>query len=461
MRTKEVSGVTGMYRAFGWSFILLPGLWLSWAAYPPLLQAEPAANASASPDHPVACATALGLAELEQLALQRNPTLAQAAAAIASSKGKALQAGLYPNPTIGYQGDQMGAQGTAGELQGGYVQQTIITAGKLRLSRAKYNQEVCEAEIQALAQQLRVLNGVRLRFYEILAVQRMVEIRSRLLQNAEESLRTYREMHNAGQANRADVLLAEVEAQRARIHLHAEENRYRASWENLIAVLGAPELPLTPLLGQLEADCPPLEWESSLAHLLQDSPELQFAQAHVVHDQITVQREKVEPIPNVNLQAYTGRNFETLNTVAGVVVGVEVPLWNRNQGSIKQAQADLARSHAEVSRVELSLRRRLANVFETYLTAWETARVCREINIPKAQEAYDVQKEMYEKRRVAWPEVVKLQRNLYLIQSEYTHSLLEFRKAEIQIQGLLLVDGLTEPPGPVPGGHLEATPQPR
>jgi cobalt-zinc-cadmium efflux system outer membrane protein len=97
--------------------------------------------------------TALSLGDLEQKALQGNPTLAQAAAAVDASRGKALQAGLYPNPTIGYVGEQIGIAGTAGELQGAFVQQTIVTAGKLRLSRAKYNQEAYEAEIRALGQQ--------------------------------------------------------------------------------------------------------------------------------------------------------------------------------------------------------------------------------------------------------------------------------------------------------------------
>ena len=96
--------------------------------------------------------TSLSLGDLEQMALQGNPTLAQAAAAIDASRGKALQAGLYPNPTIGYVGEQIGIAGTAGELQGAFVQQTIVTAGKLRLSRAKYNQEACEAELRTLAQ---------------------------------------------------------------------------------------------------------------------------------------------------------------------------------------------------------------------------------------------------------------------------------------------------------------------
>src|SRR5262245_11181912 len=57
---------------------------------------------------------ALTLGDLETMALRGNPTLAQAAAQVAASRGKALQAGLYPNPTVGYVGDQMGAAGTAG-----------------------------------------------------------------------------------------------------------------------------------------------------------------------------------------------------------------------------------------------------------------------------------------------------------------------------------------------------------
>src|SRR3972149_2617213 len=117
----------------------------------------PPANAQASAE------TALGLGDLEQMALERNPTLFQEATQIGISRAKALQAGLYPNPTIGYQGELIGGKNeagrsTAGEFQGGFIQQEIVTAGKLRLSRAKYEQEARAAEIQAMAQQLRVVN---------------------------------------------------------------------------------------------------------------------------------------------------------------------------------------------------------------------------------------------------------------------------------------------------------------
>jgi outer membrane protein, heavy metal efflux system len=425
------------------------------------LTSEPSAATFAPSSPPMQGAVPLGLADLEQVALERNPTLAQAAAAVDASRGKARQAGLYPNPTIGYRGENIGIAGSAGEFQGGFVQQTIVTAGKLRLSRAKYNQEAYEAEIRTLGQQYRVLNGVRMRFYELLALQRMIDLHSGMLDNANESLRTWKEMFNAGQANRADVLLAEVEVNDARIALRALENRYPALWQHLAALVGLSDSQPATLQGQLEELGPPLDQVASLNRLLQESPELQAARAHVVYDEITLQREKAEPIPNIQLQGAAGYSFETRNAVAGAQVGIELPLWNRNQGTIREVQADLARSHAEVTRVELSLRQRLADAFNQYQTARETAQIYRDSIIPQTTEAYEIQLDMYKKRRTPWPQVVVLLRRVLDVKAKYTQTLLELREAEVAIAGLLLVDGLTVPPAPSPGGHLEATPNPR
>src|SRR6266481_9732921 len=47
------------------------------------------------------------LEELQQMALQSNPTFAQAAANVQAAEGRKKQSGLYPNPTVGYQGEQI------------------------------------------------------------------------------------------------------------------------------------------------------------------------------------------------------------------------------------------------------------------------------------------------------------------------------------------------------------------
>jgi cobalt-zinc-cadmium efflux system outer membrane protein len=443
---------------------LLVGSMLSGILLPlPLLGQEHKHQHGVPVDKPEAklSAAQLALADLEQLALQHNPTLAQAALQVEAARGKAQQAGLYPNPTVGYAGELIGTKGTAGDFQGGFVQQTIVTAGKLRLSRAKYSQEAVEAGWMSVAQQLRVLNSVRIGFYELLAAQRRVRIRTDMLKNAEEEALTRREMLNIGLANEAEVLLAGVEVDEAKVALQEQQTRLVALWEKVSALVGMPGMPMSGLTDEMEAVRPSLSWETSLTHLLEDSPELQAARAHIVFDQITLQRERAEPIPNVQVKAGAGRDFESRSTVANVELSVKLPLWNKNQGTIRQVEADLARSHEEVKRVELSLRKRLAEDFQKYQTALVKVNLYRDSAVPKATRAHEVMLDQYKKKRAEWIQVVDYQRKLLKIQNDYTSGLLELRRAEVIINGLLLEGGLSTPPSPRPASHLDATPNPR
>src|SRR5439155_15061164 len=111
-----------------------------------------------------------------------------------AGRGRAVQSGLYPNPTVGYTGERIGAAGTAGELQEAFINQTIVTAGKLSLNRARFSQEISQMEAQALAQQYRVINGVRVRFYQLLAMQRLLDVRADLLSVAEDAVKTTEEL---------------------------------------------------------------------------------------------------------------------------------------------------------------------------------------------------------------------------------------------------------------------------
>src|SRR5262249_10562716 len=134
----------------------------------------------------------LSLADLEQLALQRNPTLVQAAANVDTARGREIQSGLYPNPTVGYNGEQIGLRGKAapGEQQGIFIDQTFAPAGKLRLNRARFAQETAQAALQAEAQQYRVVNSVRIRYYQLLAMQRLLDVRAELLKVAQDAVTT-------------------------------------------------------------------------------------------------------------------------------------------------------------------------------------------------------------------------------------------------------------------------------
>ena len=408
-----------------------------------------------------AAGVTLTVADLEQLALAHNPTLVQAATFIDAARGKALQAGLPYNPTAGISAENIGADRTAGEWTWFSLQQQIVTGGKLRLSRMKYEQEAELAEIQAQAQRLKVVNGIAQAHFVVLAAQRSVENHRRLQENADEAEKTTRQLVNVGQANQQDLLQAEVEASQARVAVRNAEARLRQDWVHLATLVGVPELPQQPLTGQLEPDGPALNRDEALARLLQDSPEVAFAVTKVQQDQTQLQRERREPIPNVTVRGGVGYNYETRNPTAQVGLSLPLPLFDRNQGTVRQAAADLTRSHAEVSRVQLDLQRRFADAFTRYETARAEVENFRDVVMPKARKATELYEEQFKNRRAAFPQVLVSRRTVYQLSEEYNQALEKFRRAEVEVRGLLLVDGLTAPSNPTPPGHINATPRPR
>jgi cobalt-zinc-cadmium efflux system outer membrane protein len=407
-------------------------------------------------------ATTLGLPDLEQIALERNPTLVQAIAQVRISRGAALQAGLCPNPSVGYVADQIGVAGTAGELHGMFIEQEIVTGGKLQLSRAKYAQEARQAELQVWAQWYRIIYGVRVAFYDAFVQQESLELHAKLLANSGDLARTVNELKNVGQANESDRLRAEVEYQRAQAEQERSRRRLEGAWEELAAMIGAPEMARPRLNDYLTfSNESRLNRDSALAEVLANSPELQFAQAEVVRDRLSLQRERVESIPNLNVRAETGYNFESRDTVAGVEVGLRLPIFDKNQGTILQAQAELMRAEAEVTRVEFVLRQRFARAFAEYESARLLAETLYTQALPNSEKAYRLYLESFNMRRAAWPQVLDAQREYFNLYEEYLDSLLEARRAEAQIATFFLEDGLTQPPQPSPEGHRDSTPRPR
>src|ERR1700730_2452025 len=192
------------------------------------------------------------LEELQQMALQSNPTFAQAAANIQAAEGRKKQAGLYPNPTVGYQGEQIRGGSFHGGEEGFFVQQDIVLGGKLALNRKIFDQELKQAETEAEEQKLRVLTNVRMFYIQALAAQQTLELRQNLSKLTNDAVETSHQLANVGQADAPDVLESEVEAQQAQLAFALAEQNQQRVWKALGSVVGNPSLPLMKLEGKLE-----------------------------------------------------------------------------------------------------------------------------------------------------------------------------------------------------------------
>ena len=156
------------------------------------------------------------LADFETLADANNPTLKQANAFVRRSQEQARQAGLYPNPSAGYQGEQIRGGSYGGGEQGGFVQQTIVLGGKLGLRRNIYEQQKRSDQIGVEEQTYRVHGDVQQAFYDALTARRPCNYVSGLLGVALDAVETVHQLANVGQADAPDILQTEVEAEQAK-----------------------------------------------------------------------------------------------------------------------------------------------------------------------------------------------------------------------------------------------------
>ena len=409
---------------------------------------------TAKPSLSAAAQAHLRLEDLERMTLENNPTLAQAAADVRAAEGRRLQAGLYPNPTIGAIGDENtpGPIIRGGEF-GVYVEQRFVTARKLGKSRNIAEQERLQAETMARTQKQRVLNTVRALYYEALGAERRVQVQTQLANLTREAVKISKELTNVGAADQPDLLESEIEAERAEVDLAKAKTAQARVWRELSAVVGTPSLQPAPLEGNLE-DIPRLELESALTKLLGESPEIRTSEVAVAREEAMLSRAKVEKVPDVVARGGLLKNRELLEVGGKPVglegffdVGVEIPLFNRNQGNVAAAKANLERAQREVERVKLSLRLRMARTYKEYQDSLITAESYRSQMIPRAQKAYDLYLNNFRQMAAAYPQVLIAQRNLFQLQQDYITALVNTWSSAVEIQGLLLAGGLEAPAG--------------
>jgi cobalt-zinc-cadmium efflux system outer membrane protein len=395
------------------------------------------------------------LEQVQKIARDSNPTLRQAEAEIRAAKARQQQSGLYPNPTVAYTGDEIRGGSVGGGKQGFFVQQTVVTGGKLSGSREVFGKEVKLAEIEAEEQRIRVQSAVKMAFLRVLAAQELLDARRDMAAIAQDAAETQRRLMNTGQTDETEVLEAEVEAQRMRMSARMQENTLREEWRSLAAVIGQPDLPLTTVAGDLENGWPDVNEEEVVETITKESPGVRIAETAEARARSVLGRARREAIPDVQLRGGMGYNHELLGSAPfakgweGIAeVAVQIPLFNRNQGNVAAARADIDRAGQEKRRIALTLRERAASAVDQYANARLMAAEYREEMLPRAKKAYGLMVERHGQMLASYPRVLESQRKLYELQIEYIAALESVWTNGIALQGYLLTDGLEAPARP-------------
>ncbi|MCE9568190.1 MAG: TolC family protein [Planctomycetes bacterium] len=276
--------------------------------------------------------------EFVQLAVTRNPRLARATIAIDAAQGRYLQAGLYPNPELAVNWDEIGDRtGPGGIITAPKLTQTIVTGKKLSLSQAVVAREVDQATLELISERYLVVAAVRAAFYEAYTLQQRYEVLGELLKLADEAVANGKRLLEAKQIARLDMVQLEVQQQQFRAELQAVEKELPAAYRQLASVTGENGLNVPAVVGTFDG-LPVYDLEQTRAAVLASHPDIRRAKVGVDRAQAAVRRAQVEPIPNVSVYGGYIRQYENKSHDGPAGLSMPIPVWNRNQGNIHAAK---------------------------------------------------------------------------------------------------------------------------
>jgi cobalt-zinc-cadmium efflux system outer membrane protein len=372
------------------------------------------------------------------LAMQNHPRLRAAQAAVEAARGKAVQARLYPNPVIaGFSpqiaGDQSQWSGT--------VAQDLVTGGKLKLAQQAALREVQKTEYDLIRARFDVLLEVRQGFYALLVSQRRVEIYRLLLDIAKRSYEIGAQLAAAGEGTKADVLFWSIERDRAEVRLLNAAVFIETGRRQLATAIGLPRADIGKLEGDLFRRLPNFDLKTLQEAVVRANALPRAQEADVARAQWALERAVVQPIANINVMGGYQRQVGIPAMDQGLVqVMMAVPLFDRNQGNIRSARADIASSRANLRTIELDLATKAAQTIAAYRTSQRLVEWYETYILPKARETVQLTQTLYARGEVTFLSLLQAQRILTETELAFVESQAERWNGAVTIADLLQLE---------------------
>ena len=378
------------------------------------------------------------LEEFVALAERSHPRMLAARATVEAARGKAVQARLYPNPVIAGFSPQIAGP----ESQwSGTVAQDLVTAGKLRLQQQAAIRDIQRTEYELIRARFDVLRGVRQSYYQLLVSQRRMEIYKLLLDIAKRSYEIGRQLAEAGEGTKADVLFWSIERDRAEVRILNATVFIETGRRELAAAIGLPRIDIERLEADLFQELPNFDLKELQEAVVRSNAMPRAAEARIAGNQWALERAVVQPIPNINLMGGYQRQVGVPAQDQGLAqVMMSVPLFDRNQGNIRAARADIATARADLRMVELDLATQTARAVAAYRTSQRLVDWYEEYILPKARETVTLTQTLYARGEVTFLSLLQAQKILTETELAYVDAQAERWTGAVAIADLLQLE---------------------
>ncbi len=388
--------------------------------------------------------------ELVARALAESPDVLAARADADAAKGRLVQAGLRPNPTV-----ELGGQKALGTDNNVMVGLSI----PLDLNRRKEGRVgVAEREVemkrfQVTDRERRLRADVRMKAAEVLAARRDLEVTDDLLRRNREALNLVGERARRGAVPPLEENLLLVEVNRLDAGRRMLESRVEVLTLQLKALTAWPaEAPLT-LTGDLGGPPPPtIDRQAAVAQALAQRADLRAAQADAAMARAKIAKEQAEgrwdasfsgnyqrqDFGFAGLSGLTDRGgtrpIQDVFHYFGGALTITLPVRNQNQGNVAAARAEAAAAERRIELTVLTVRQEIQAAFTQYEATQRSLEIYARGVRDVARQNLDVVRQTYQLGRGTLLDVITEQRRYIDIEMGYTDALKQVYNAAIEIE---------------------------
>jgi cobalt-zinc-cadmium efflux system outer membrane protein len=382
----------------------------------------------------------LTLKQVLALTVMNNPELKAFSLETRAAQARQLQAGLWPNPEIDIEAENVGG---TGELSGFDGTETTIQLSQLielgnrsqkRRKVASLEKELADADYQT--KRLEIFSEAAKGFIVVLKAQEKLQLSNELLKLSEESFRTVTKRVDAGkdspvEKTRASVALANIKISNREAQREVEYTR-----KQLASFWGQDK----PLFKEVAGDLYSIGRLPTLTNLtnqLKQNPEYARWEAEIKKNQAVLDLEKSKAIGDITIGAGLRRFNETDETAFVFDVSIPLPISDRNQGSKREAAYNLAKSREEKKAAWLKLQNEFNETYLELANSYSQATSLQNEVLPDAIEMLNAATTAYQEGKVDYLNVLDAQRTLFEAKGQYIEALSAYHNTRVDIERLI------------------------
>lgn len=373
--------------------ILFLAFLLSFPVVTSAAQEPPAAPAAPIP-------TRLTLDLATEILLMRNPVILRERQNVTIARGNVLDARQLPNPTFELNSESYPLfESNPGPFFNRQelvlrMGQTIETAGKRRKRTRVAEQDVAVAQARLQDSIRQVKLELQRRYYQVVLAKAEHELASEVLRQFDEIIRLNEVRFRQGEVSGFDLTRVQSERLRFFDDLVAARLNLQNAKTALLELLGVEDMTVDfDVAEELDFRPLPVTLASLQEQALQARPDLIAEQQQVERQNRQLTLEKAQAVPNITPFFGYKRDFGEDAVVFGVNIGL--PLFNRNQGGIARAAAEIEQERQEFRRVQLAVRREVQQTYQIVQAQEERVRALEATYVIAARRGRDISQASY------------------------------------------------------------------